>query len=209
MKNTKFFPLMIFLIVLLSVSLACASFGGQTEAPPVEVEPPIAAPVEVPQENPSPEPPVVAGPEIRQWAVSATASSEYGSVDWSAAQATGAPDTPECGDWVTAWASSPSDSIEQIELSFATPVVPTQINIHESYNPNQVTMVEVKDLSGRYVQIFATVPVQKADCPFVLTVNIPNVDFLVNAVRITINQSQLGVGWNEIDAVELVGFGAP
>ena len=61
-----------------------------------EVEPVEAESLEVP-EAPVQE-------VIRQWASSATAGSEYSNTDWSANQATGAPDTPDCGDQETAWA---------------------------------------------------------------------------------------------------------
>ncbi|MBZ0277204.1 MAG: hypothetical protein K8I60_13735, partial [Anaerolineae bacterium] len=53
-------------------------------------------------------PPVGGDGLIRQWASSATATSEYSSPNWSAAQATGAPDTNGCSDLSTAWASASS-----------------------------------------------------------------------------------------------------
>ena len=39
-----------------------------------------------------------------QWAATATASSQYGDIDWAARQATGAPDMVACDDDVHAWA---------------------------------------------------------------------------------------------------------
>jgi hypothetical protein len=49
-----------------------------------------------------PAPPAPTG-MIRQWASSAVASSEYSPTSWSAAQATGAPNTFDYGDIATAW----------------------------------------------------------------------------------------------------------
>jgi len=42
-------------------------------------------------------------------------------------------------------------------------------------------------------------------CPYQLIVPVEGIDFLTNTVRITVDQSQLGLGWNEIDAVQLIG----
>ena len=55
---------------------------------------------------------------IRQWATSATASTEYAPDSWAAYQATGAPNVIECSDNEYAWASGPSDTLEWIELTF-------------------------------------------------------------------------------------------
>ena len=41
-----------------------------------------------------------------------------------------------------------------------------------------------------------------------LSIDLGETDFLVHGVRITVDQSVLGLGWNEIDAVELVGIPA-
>jgi hypothetical protein len=148
---------------------------------------------------------VIEGEEIRQWASSATASSEYGDPDWAAIQATGAPDTPDCGDYKTAWASSASDTVEWIELSYDTPVYPTEVNIVQSYYPNQVLFVDLLDTEGELHGIYVGEPEDKSDeCPYTLSIPVEGGDYLVVGVRITIDQSVLA-NWNEIDAVELVG----
>ncbi len=46
--------------------------------------------------------------EIRQWGTGATASSEYGNPNWSAMQATGAPNVTDCSDASEAWAAASS-----------------------------------------------------------------------------------------------------
>jgi hypothetical protein len=141
---------------------------------------------------------------IRQWASSAVASSEYGTTDWNAGQATGAPNTAECGDQVTAWASSSYSGFDWIEVSFVTPVVPTQINIHESYTPGQIVKVEVRDEGGSYHIVWQGTGAVVEQCPRVFTVNVTDITVRVTAVRITVDQS-IGVNWDEIDAVELIG----
>ncbi len=143
---------------------------------------------------------------ITQWATFALASSEYTPSDWSAEQAMGEPDTFECGDQVTAWASADSDTEETILLGYDELVYVTQINIYQTYNPDQVTAVDLVDEKGDFVPVYEGTPTAVADtCPYVLSIPLDG-DILADGVRITLDQSQLGLGWNEIDAVELVGF---
>lgn len=142
----------------------------------------------------------------RQWASGAAASSEYGSSSWSAAQATGEPDVGECGDDTKAWASSDSDTEEWIELTYDVAMFVTQVNIHQTYNPDQVVKVELIDLTATYHEVYSGQPSEKS-CPYILTINISQTDYEVGGVRITIDQSVLQ-DWNEIDAVELVGVAA-
>lgn len=146
------------------------------------------------------------GGGTRQWAVSATASSQYGDTGWSAMQATGAPDTPDCGDYTTAWATENYNTVEWIELDYDTPVLPTEVNIFQSYNPNQVVLVELRDLEGNYHTIYTGEPQDESDdCPFVLNIPVEGADKQVDGVKITVDQSVLQ-DWCEIDAVELVGI---
>lgn len=141
---------------------------------------------------------------IRQWASNADASSSFGSIDWSAEQATGAPNTDECGDLVTAWASSSYMGVDWLSVGFNTPVVPTQINIYESYTPGSIVKVEVRDESGSFHTVYTGTPAAVSACPRIFTVNIDDIDFKVNAVLISVDQTVL-MDWDEIDAVELVG----
>ncbi|MGH2626843.1 MAG: hypothetical protein ACRDHY_09360, partial [Anaerolineales bacterium] len=139
------------------------------------------------------------------WAASATASSEYGNPSWAASQATGEPDTLECGDIETAWASASSDSEEWLELTYDVPVWVSQVNIVQTYNPNQVVRVELQNGDGQYQTIYEGEPSQESGCPFTLEIDVPRADFAADSVVVVIDQSVLGLGWNEIDAVELIG----
>ncbi len=146
------------------------------------------------------------GQQIRQWAVEAEASSEYSSPEWAAMQATGAPDTQRCGDYQTAWASASSDSIVWLEVKFPLAVYVTAVNIIQSFNPNQVVTVELVGQSGRPIEIYNQPPVQvNQPCPYTLPISIDKTKGRFDTVRIAIDQSVLGLGWNQIDAVELVG----
>jgi hypothetical protein len=143
------------------------------------------------------------GSTIEQWAVSAIASSQYGSSDWSASQATGEPDTPNCGDFRTAWASATSTGVDWIQLDYATPVYPTQIVIYETYNPGALTQISVVGESGTEYMVYVTSPEEKA-CPITRSFDITPTSEKVTSVILYIDQSEIG-GWNEIDAVKLVG----
>ena len=185
--SEKISPVYIISIVLISVSLSCGLFGRAAE----KGEPSEAARQEL----------------IRQWASSAYASSEYDNPDWSAEQATGAPDTLECGDKPTAWASYGDYTKEWLEVRYDISVVPTEINIYESHTPTQVVRVEVLDMEGIYHEVYTAEPKMASDCPYILTIPVQAADYEAIGVKITIDQSQIGLPWDEIDAVELVGYG--
>ena len=202
-------------LVLVFVAGAC--LPGSTvspPSPPEEVMTPTTPP-SAPTTAPTNTPPVVVEPgatptqpsaagALRQWAVGAVASSEYSSPDFSAQQATGAPNTAECGDSETAWASETSEGVDWLEVSFATAVLPTEINIRETNMPGFINKVEVKDEAGVYYTVWEGTPAIVEECPRVLTVSVSGVNARVNAVRINLDQRE-GGWWNEIDAVELVG----
>jgi DNA-binding beta-propeller fold protein YncE len=144
--------------------------------------------------------------ELRQWANQAVASSEYSDSSWNAQQATGAPDTPECGDFNTAWASETSDSVDWLELRYLIPVRARGVNIIQTYSPSQVVKVELIDTQGNYHEIYSATPQTVDACPFTLAITFEQTDYEVVGVKITIDQSLIGF-WNEIDAVELLGLG--
>lgn len=143
---------------------------------------------------------------IMQWAKSAIASSEYGDAEYSAFQAVGPPNTPDCGDQGTAWGSLEGEGVDWLELSYRHPVIPTEVNIYESHTPSQVVLVEVIDTDGFYHEIYHAKPEMKGDCPFILSIPVSSIDYPVEGVKITVDQSKLGLPWDEIDAVELVGW---
>jgi len=145
---------------------------------------------------------------IYQWAISAEASSEFSDPEWNAEQSVGIPDSPGCGDYQFSWASAASDSIDTLTVQFSELVIPLEIIIHESFNPDQISKVEVQDPESQgYYTVLQKNPLRvDRPCPFELVIPVEGIDFLTNTVRITVDQSQLGLGWNEIDAVQLIGI---
>jgi hypothetical protein len=141
----------------------------------------------------------------RQWASGATASTEFGKPQWSAAQATGAPNTPQAGDCSTAWASrQPDDDSEWLILTFDAAVEPTLIRVHETYNAGAITKVQAKDASGAWRTIWEGAAAA-CETPRWFEVPVPKAAWTTREVKITLD-SKAVPGWNEIDAVELVGY---
>ena len=146
-------------------------------------------------------------PSATIWAVSATASSQYSSTSWSAAQATGAPDTTACGDIITAWAPSSSGTApEWLQVSFGTPRQAVGVQIHETHNAPFIYQVDLIDSGGINHTVWSGV--DSTTCPGWFVVNVPATSYLVTGARI---YTQVA-GWEEIDAVGLltsVGGTAP
>lgn len=145
---------------------------------------------------------------IRQWAVSAVASSQYGSDPWSAQQATGSPDTPVYGDHPTAWAPSASEGTDEwLELTYQQAVVPGAVAVWESNASGFVTMIEaMPDGSETWMTLWqGTDP--SPDELVAFSPPLTATTIATRRLRLTIDTSV--PGWNEVDAVELVGVTAP
>ncbi len=182
---SKQYRMIVALVVIGVLSLACGL--GQVASP---TQAPVA---------------VGGGQQLEQWASGASASSQYGDPAWAAIQATGAPDTDECGDYDTAWASLEADSpYEWLELTYRTAVIPQEIKIYETYNPGSIISVAVGTANFEHTIIWEADPRPNTACPYVLTIPVDGFEQAVNSVRIEFDQSIIG-SWNEIDAVQLIG----
>jgi hypothetical protein len=121
---------------------------------------------------------------------------------WGHEQATGAPDTPEPGDRVTAWASrEPDGGPEWLRLGFGKPVEIAEVRIRETYNPGAVSRVAAV-VDGREQVVWeGTEDPAPAPRDFV----VPAKDKVVAQTIVIYLDTARVPGWNEIDAVELVG----
>lgn len=145
--------------------------------------------------------------DLCQWATSATASSEYTPTEWSANQATGAPDVAGCEDDGRAWASLSADGVDWLELEYRESVRPTEIRVHENLAVSSIVKVEVKDGAGTYHTVYTAQPGEQT-CPRVLTIPVTSISASVKVVRVSLDQRTLNY-WNEIDAVRLTGIRQP
>jgi hypothetical protein len=140
---------------------------------------------------------------LHQWAASARASSEYTNGDWSAQQATGKPDTLAAGDSRTAWASLTEDGGEEwLELGYEHAVRPSQVRIHETFNPGAVVRIEAIDAAGKWQILWEGKDRTKEDIRWFSIDVAPR--FSTRSIRIRLDSAGVP-GWNEIDAVELIG----
>jgi hypothetical protein len=122
---------------------------------------------------------------------------------WGPEQATGAPDSKGAGDQRTAWASLQADGGEQwLETSYAKPVEVAQVRVLENDNPGAVVRIVAILDGGTEIQLWSgeepklTAP---ADQVFPARPGI-----FASKVRVVLDTNKVP-GWNEIDAVELIG----
>ena len=144
----------------------------------------------------------VAGSVLRQWASAASASSAY--EGYPASNTTGPPDAEGCSSSRNAWASADPNGQETLELSYPTAVLATGINVYQNHRPGFITRIDLLDLDGEATTVYRTAAALSAECPLLLAIEFEQTSFLVDRIRLTIDQRS-GANWNEIDAVELIG----
>lgn len=148
-----------------------------------------------------------------QWASTAKASSTYASdpgakAPYSAWQATGAPNVPTHSDHPASWASKSGDSstAEWLEVGFAKAVRGTSIRVRQSAAPGVISKIELIDESGATHVVWEgtdTTSYEKNTIGWFVA-DFPQTAYKVKGARITLVTSRVW-GWNEIDAVQLVG----
>ena len=123
--------------------------------------------------------------------------------NWGPEQAAGAPDTFQAGDVPTAWASREPDGGEEwLKLEYEKSVDIAEVRVRETHNPGAVSKVTAFLVNGSEVTLWeGTEPATAA--PVEMSFTIPT---SVNAksVKVYLDTRRVA-GWNEIDAVELIG----
>ncbi|MBI4563471.1 MAG: hypothetical protein HY716_02095 [Planctomycetes bacterium] len=142
---------------------------------------------------------------VRQWAFSAKASSEYSPDGWSAQQTCGPPNTEQAGDRQTAWTTKQqNDGEEWIELTYSLAVIPVGVRIHETCGPGAVIRVEAINAGGAWQVLWQGSDPTKGQQIAWFGVPFDPPQFSTRSIKITLD-TRLVQGWNQIDAVELVG----
>lgn len=148
-----------------------------------------------------------------QWAISASASSSYSGdkkgkdVNYSPEQMTGKPDVENYSDNGKAWTSQEADKgVEWVILNYEKPVNATEIRIRQTYNPGAIIKVELFDEKGKSHPIFEGVDKTKYDPNKIqyLKLKFDSTEYKTKSIKITLATNSVP-GWNEIDAVQLVG----
>jgi hypothetical protein len=131
------------------------------------------------------------------------ALAEPGKRSWGPEQVVGPPDTFMAGDITTAWASrSPDAGEEWLKVDYEKAVDLAEVRVRETYNPGAISKVAAVLADGQEVTIWEGTELPAAapvDTSFPVT----------DAIRASVVKIYLDTrrvpGWNEIDAVELVG----
>lgn len=122
---------------------------------------------------------------------------------WSPGQAAGAPDTFQAGDIKTAWASQERDAgAEWLKLEYELPVELAQIRIRETHNPGAVSAITATMPNGAEVTLWQG-DEPKSKAPVEMAFDVPS-GIVAQKITVHLDTSRVP-GWNEIDAVELVG----
>ena len=142
-----------------------------------------------------------------QWAVQAKGSSTYngatGTAAFAANQAAGPANVESYGNSASAWtAKTPDAGIEWLDLQYAKPVYASAVRVRESYGSGAVIKVEVFDEKGVAHTIWSGTDPTKDLNYFV--VEFPRTAFKTGRVKLTL-ATNVVPGWNQIDAVQLVG----
>lgn len=170
------------------VWLICFLAWACVSAPPCIAQAPDQVPTDQVRRQVGPAQPVPFRPGMRPWGPE---------------QATGAPDTEQAGDVPTAWASlDPDGGVEWLQADFDQAVTMSEVRIRESFNPGAVSKVVAILQDGKERVLWEGLdPTVDAPADFPVRVN---GDIVSKSVKIYLDTTRRE-GWNEIDAVELVG----
>lgn len=123
---------------------------------------------------------------------------------WGPEQVLGPPNTQAAGDIPTAWAplSNLGQGEEWLHVGYDRPVEISEINVRETHNPGAISKITAMMPDGREVLVWeGTEP--KSEPPVNMSFTVPQ-GVNANSVKVYLDRARVP-GWNEIDAVELVG----
>jgi hypothetical protein len=188
-----------------------ASFGGATASGKSPVTPPDSGPSPtglgglVPSAELT-DAKIIADP-AGQWAASAVAGTQYGKAQYSAMQATGAPNISVAGNSPDAWCpATRTGGRDWLEVTFANPVQTTEVRVRQTDAAGALVKVEAIEPNGVvHVWWEGADPYQAPAIREIawFAVRVPKTDYAVAKVKLTLNLAS-GPGYKQIDAVQLV-----
>jgi hypothetical protein len=142
-------------------------------------------------------------PATRPAASSHSATGQLLNRNWGPEQVVGPANTDRAGDIPTAWASlDPDGGEEWLHVDYDRAVDISEIRIRETFNPGAISKVAALLANGQEVTIWqGTEP--PAEAP-VDTAFAPPSRVQAGSIKIYLDTRRVA-GWNEIDAVELIG----
>jgi hypothetical protein len=142
--------------------------------------------------------------EVRQWAATAVASSEWSDVAYAARETTGAPENPGvCADVPTNWSPlTETSDPEWLDLSYVDSVLADRVVVHEMLEAPFVYQVDVIDGTGQIHTVWTGEDT-----------TVCGEGFEPTWTRTTFGTKRVVVrtqapNWEEVDAVELIGYRA-
>jgi hypothetical protein len=148
-----------------------------------------------------------------QWAIDAEASSTYGNPSddynssWLPLKLIGPPDVQRYSDDGNAWAPKEADKgIEWIKVTFPKAVNANEIRIRQSYGPGTIIKIELVDDKGKSNTVWEGVDKNKYEPDKIkyFVISFAQTTYKTKVAKITLATNSVQ-GWNEIDAVQLVG----
>ncbi len=123
---------------------------------------------------------------------------------WGPEQMVGPPNTTEAGDYATAWAPKTSRGAgeEWIHLGYDNTVEVAQVNVRETYNPGAISKIAAVLPNGQETVLWEGVE-PAGQAPVNMSFSVP-AGVPANQIKVYLDRRRVP-GWNEIDAVELVG----
>lgn len=149
------------------------------------------------------------GIKITQYATKVIGySTQFSNTTWSATRALGKPNVyPSYGDLPNAWAPSSQDGKREfLVLGFDTLQTVKTIQIYETWNPGAIDSIFLRDANSQKWNLVYSKPAEK-DLPpesRIFSTYLIETDFLTDAIRIALDSPTIP-GWNEIDAVAIIG----
>lgn len=120
---------------------------------------------------------------------------------WHAMQATGEPNANPKQDDPKAWAPHTAEAGQQwLELTYAQPMVASGVRIHEACQPGAVSEVWVRNQEQLWIKVWEGTAAASAQP---LAIEFPS-NMSTKVVKLVLDTDRVS-GWNEIDAVQLVG----
>ncbi|MCI0745991.1 MAG: hypothetical protein L0Y58_11345 [Verrucomicrobia subdivision 3 bacterium] len=122
---------------------------------------------------------------------------------WGPEQVVGQPNTDRNGDIPTAWASmAPDGGEEWLHVNYDRPVDISEIRIRETYNPGAISKIVAVLPNGQEAPVWEGVE-PPGEAP-VDTSFRPRSNVQASSVKVYLDTRRVP-GWNEIDAIELIG----
>ncbi|MES2706965.1 MAG: hypothetical protein V4726_10225 [Verrucomicrobiota bacterium] len=126
-----------------------------------------------------------------------------GGPSWSPGQAAGPPDTSDAGDHPTAWAPMAQDGgLEWLQLKYPKAVELSEVTVHESYNAGALTRILAILPDGKEEVLWSGAAT--ADTGIIERVVKVPPGIRSDQIRVELDTARVP-GWNEIDAVEILG----